>query len=154
MIGGDDVQLVTFRVGPQEFAFDILQVERILRYERPAPLPGAPPFLEGVVRYDDGALPVVDLRKRLEAPAVLREETRLVVLALADQRVGVLVDEVREVLRVDSGTIAAPAPLVRGLAAEYIAGIVTRRDRVIIVLHARRILSSTERLALAGAGVA
>jgi purine-binding chemotaxis protein CheW len=54
----DEIQVVAFRVGPQEFALDILQVERILRYERPAPLPQAPAFLEGVVRYEDAAVPV------------------------------------------------------------------------------------------------
>jgi purine-binding chemotaxis protein CheW len=152
MITGDDVQVVTFRVGGQEFAFDILQIERILRYQVPAPLPQAPAFLEGVVSYGGGAVPVVDLRKRFELPAELREETRLMVVDLGDQRIGVLVDEVREVLRVDSTTIAAPAPVVKGLAAAYIAGIIARADRTIIILNARKLLSSTERLALSGIG--
>jgi purine-binding chemotaxis protein CheW len=144
----DDIQVVTFRVGPQEFAFDILQIQRILRYEAPSPLPRAPDFLEGVVPYAGGAVPVVDLRKRFEVEASIREETRLMVLDLGDQRVGVLVDEVREVLRVDSTTITAPAPIVSGLAAAYISGIVTRPGRTIIILNARKLLSSTERLAL------
>lgn len=154
MITGDDVQVVTFRVGSQEFAFDILQIERILRYQTPAPLPQAPAFLEGVVPYAGGAIPVVDLRKRFQLPAHLQEETRLMVVDLGDQRIGVLVDEVREVLRVDSTTIAAPAPVVKGLAAAYIAGIIARPDRTIIILNARKLLSSTERLALSGIGSA
>ena len=145
---GDDIQLVTFRVGGQELAFDILQVERILRHVAPSPLPKAPGFLEGVVPYEGGAVPVVDLRKRLEVDAPIREETRLMVVDLGDQRVGVLVDEVREVLRVDSTTIAAPGPIVSGLAAAYIAGIVSRPERTIIILNARKLLSSTERMAL------
>jgi purine-binding chemotaxis protein CheW len=152
MITGDDVQVVTFRVGTQEFAFDILQIERILRYQTPAPLPQSPEFLEGVVPYSGGAVPVVDLRKRFELPAELREETRMMVVDLGDQRIGVLVDEVREVMRVDSTTIAAPAPVVKGLAAAYIAGIIARPDRTIIILNARKLLSSTERLALSGLG--
>jgi purine-binding chemotaxis protein CheW len=148
----DHVQVVTFRLGSQEFAFDILQIERILRYEAPAPLPRAPEFLEGVIPYGGGAVPVVDLRKRFELAAPIREETRAMVLDLGDQRVAVLVDEVREVLRVDSTTIAAPGPMVSGLAATYIAGIVTRPGRTIIILNARKLLSSTERLALSGVG--
>ena len=123
---GDDIQLVSFRVGTQEFAFDILQVERILRHVVPAPLPKAPDFLEGVVPYEGGAVPVVDLRKRFDLDAPIREETRLMVIDLGEHRVGVLVDEVREVMRVDSTTITAPGPMVSGLAASYIAGIVTR----------------------------
>lgn len=154
MNSGDDVQVVTFKVGGQEFAFDILQVERILRYSPPSPLPKAPLFLEGVLPYGEGAVPVIDLRKRFELDAPIREETRLMVLQLDDQRVAVLVDEVREVLRVDSTAIAAPGPVVSGLAAVYIAGIITRPNRTIIILNARKLLSSTERLALTELGAA
>ena len=148
MINADDVQLVTFRAGFQEFAFDILQVERILRYEPPVPLPKAPAFLEGVIPYEGGAVAVVDLRKRFEVAAPIREETRLMVLGLEDQRVAAVVDEVREVIRVDSTTIVAPGPMVSGLAAAYISGIITRPGRTIIVLNTRKLLTSTERLAL------
>jgi purine-binding chemotaxis protein CheW len=154
MTTGDDVQFVTFRVGRQEFAFDILQVERILRYSEPSPLPKAPEFLEGVMPYGDAAVPVIDLRKRFELDAPIREETRLMVLELETQRVAVLVDEVREVLRVDSTSISAPGPVVSGLAAIYIAGIITRPERTIIILNARKLLSATERLALSELGAA
>jgi len=151
---GDDIQVVAFRVGRQEFAFDILQVERILRYTAPSPLPKAPQFLEGVLPYSGGAVPVIDLRKRFELEASIQEETRLMVLELETQRVAVLVDEVREVLRIDTTTIAAPGPMVSGLAAAYIAGIITRPGRTIIILNARKLLSSTERLALDQLGAA
>jgi len=151
---GDDVQVVTFRVGRQEFAFDILQVERILRYSPPSPLPKAPQFLEGVMPYGETAVPVIDLRKRFELDAPIREETRVMVLELENQRVGVLVDEVREVLRVDSTAIAPPGPVVSGLAAVYIAGIIAQPERTIILLNARKLLSSSERLALNELGAA
>ena len=154
MNDGDDIQVVTFRVGPQEFAFDILQVERILRYTAPSPLPKASNFLEGVMPYGDGAVPVLDLRKRFEVEAPIREETRMMVLELESQRVAVLVDEVREVMRVDTTTITAPGPVVRGLAAEYISGIITRPGRTVIILNARKLLSATERLELDTLGAA
>jgi purine-binding chemotaxis protein CheW len=152
MTTSDDIQLVSFRVGPQEFALDIQQVERILRYTAPAPLPQAPAYLEGVVPYEGGSVPVVDLRKRFELDAPIREETRLMVVDVGEQRVGVLVDEVREVMRVDSTTITAPGPMVSGLAGAYISGLFTRAGRTIIILNARKLLSSTERLALTGIG--
>ena len=62
-----------------------------------------------------------------------------------------LVDQVREVMRVDSTTIAAPPPIVRGLAATYIAGIITDGERAVVLLNALRLLSSTERQALQAA---
>ena len=151
MNSADDIQVVTFRVGPQEFALDISQVERILRSEKPAALPRAPEFLEGVVRYEGSAIPVVDLRKRLELEAAIAEETRLMVLSLDGQRIGMLVDQVREVIRVDSTTITAPPPMVRGLAATYIAGIITEGERTVVLLNALRLLTSTERQALQAA---
>ena len=152
MNSADDIQVVTFRVGFQEFAFDILQIERILRHEPPARLPQAPGFLEGVVQYGGGTVPVVDLRKRFELDAPIRDETRLMIVDLGEHRVGVLVDEVREVLRVDSRTITPPGPMVSGLAAAYISGLIARPGRTIIILNARKLLSSTERLALGAIG--
>jgi purine-binding chemotaxis protein CheW len=104
--------------------------------------------------YGDTAIPVIDLRKRFELDAPIREETRLMVLELEKQRVAVLVDEVREVLRVDSTAIAPPGPVVSGLAAVYIAGIIARPERTIILLNARKLLSSSERLALSELGAA
>jgi len=149
---GDDVQVVTFMLDTQEFAFDILQVERILRYAAPARVPNAPDYLEGIVRFEGAPVPVVDLRKRLQLDAPVRDETRVIVLNLESERIGVMVDAVREVLRVDAGVISAPPPLVRGLAAAYVAGIIVHEDRTIVLLNARRLLSATERLALQAAG--
>ncbi len=78
----------------------------------------------------------------------------LMVLELETHRVAVLVDEVREVIRVDTTTITAPGPMVSGLAAAYISGIITRPGRTIIILNARKLLSATERLELDKLGAA
>ena len=70
------------------------QVERILRHEVPAPLPKAPDFLEGVLRYQGVAVPLIDLRKRLNVAAPLKEETRTVILEWEGGKIGVVVDAV------------------------------------------------------------
>jgi len=144
----DELQFVIFQVGSQSLALSIFQVERILRWEQPAALPNAPAFLEGVLPYGDGVVPVVDLRKRLDVPATQQEETRVMVLELEDQRVGIVVDAVSEVVRVDARTITPPPPMVRGLAAKYITGILSQPDRTVVVLNAGKLLNSKERLAL------
>jgi len=154
MTAGDEVQLVAFRVAGQEFAFNIFQVERILRYEPPSPLPRAPEFLEGVLRHEGAAVPVIDLRKRLSVPAPLREDTRTMILEWEGSRIGLVVDGVTEVLQVPAAEVAPPPPIVRGLAAEYIAGLVVRGERTVIVLNAGRLLTSSERLALEAAAPA
>ncbi|MGH7591510.1 MAG: chemotaxis protein CheW [Gemmatimonadales bacterium] len=151
---GDEIQIVTFRVGTQDFGLNVFQVERILRYEAPSALPKAPDFLEGVVQFDGSVVPVVDLRKRLSLPAERQEDTRLMVLDVDGQRVGVIVDQVLDVLRVDGGTVTAPPPIVRGLAAEYISGLLAVGPRTVVILNAGRLLTSKERLALAKVGAA
>jgi purine-binding chemotaxis protein CheW len=148
---GDDVQLVAFKLGGQEFAFNIFQVERILRYEAPAPLPKAPDFLEGVLQYQGGAVPLVDLRKRLGADAPLREDTRTVILEFEGGKIGMIVDAVTEVMQVTAQTVTAPPGIVKGLAAEYISGLVVKNGRTIIVLNTNKLLSSKEKMALQGA---
>ena len=145
---GDDIQLVTFRVGGQDFAFNIFQVERILRYEAPAPLPKAPEFLEGVLQYQGAAIPVVDLRKRLSAEAPVREDTRTVILEFEGGKIGVIVDTVMEVLQLAAQAVTPPPGIVRGLAAEYIAGLVVQDGRTIVVLNTNKLLSSKEKVEL------
>jgi len=145
---GDDIQLVTFKVGGQEFAFNIFQVERILRYETPSPLPKAPDYLEGVLQYQGGAVPLVDLRKRLGAAAPLRDDTRIVILEFEGGKLGVVVDAVSEVTQVPAATVTPPPGIVKGLAAEYITGLVVKNGRTIIVLNTNKLLTSKEKLAL------
>ena len=137
---------MTFRCGGQDFAFDILQVQRILRYEAPSPLPDAPDFLEGVLPYEGGAVPVVDLRKRLGLPATVTEETRVMVLELDGHRVGVVVDAVAR--GAAGGQHARSARRRRwsaGWRREYIAGILARPERTIVILNAQRLLADDER---------
>ncbi len=148
---GDDVQLVTFRVAGQDFAFNIFQVERILRYEVPARLPKAPDFLEGVLQCQGDPVPVIDLRKRLGVAAPLKDETRTIVLDWESARIGVVVDAVTEVLQIAATDVSQPPAIVKGLAAEYITGLVGREGRTIIVLNTGKLLASKEKLALATA---
>jgi purine-binding chemotaxis protein CheW len=149
MAQGDDVQVVVFRVGGHEFAFSVFHVQRVLRYEAPAPLPRSPAFLEGVIRVGEAVVPVIDLRRRFELPGVTAgAATRTLVLEADGFTVGAVVDEVVEVLRVGAEAVTPPPAVVRGLAAEYIQGIITAGERTVVLLHTARLLTSAERIAL------
>jgi len=153
MSQGDDIQVVVFRVGGQEFAFDIFHVQRILEYRAPAPLPKAPPFLEGVLTLPGAVVPVIDLRTRFELGRVDRtDETRVMVLDCDGQPIGAVVDAVVAVLRVAVSRIVPPPPVVRGLAAEYVQGVITLPERTIILLQTARLLTSSERIVLEDLG--
>jgi purine-binding chemotaxis protein CheW len=110
--GGADplVQLCTFRIGGEDYAVDIMRVREII-YPLPiTPVPRAPAFIEGVVRLRGEVIPVLDVRKRLGVDA--RAETRksrFLVVNVAGRRIGLVVDEVCEVLRLPRSEIR-PAP--------------------------------------------
>lgn len=145
----DELQFIVFRVGAFHLALDIFQVVRILRYQPPSRLPGAPGFVAGALAFEGRALPVLDLRQRLGQPAESQEETRYMVLQLESRQVALVVDEVHEALRVDSRAIAIPAPPVAGLDPEGLSGAIRRSGRTILVLNPARLLSGGERGALA-----
>jgi len=107
-----------------------------------------PDFLEGVLQYRGSAVPLVDLRKRFNVAAPRKEDTRTVILEWEGGKIGVVVDAVTEVLQVAATDITAPPKIVKGLAAEYITGLVVKDGRTIIVLNTGQLLTAQERLAL------
>jgi purine-binding chemotaxis protein CheW len=143
------VQLVTFRVGGEEFGLDVFQVHEILRYTETTPVPKAPAFVEGVLDVRGSLVPVIDLRKRFEVPdAAYDDDTRIVLVDFQGERLGLVVDAVTEVLRAPETSITPPPSYFKGLAAEFLRGIVRLEKRLVVLLDLERILSSQERMAL------
>jgi purine-binding chemotaxis protein CheW len=145
-------QLVSFRLGDDQFAVDILVVERVLRFSTPAALPNLPSWIDGVIEHGGRVVPVIDLRTRFGMPRLApRAEHRILVLAVGEEWLGVTVDSVHEVLSVTPDEIAPPPPLFRGLNAEYLKGLVRREGLLIIFLDVARVLTSSELLELTSA---
>ena len=146
-------KLVAFRLGDDHFAADVHAVERVLRYAQPTFVPDMPDYIEGVMDYQGRVVPVVNLRRRLEMPAMeIRSETRILILNVTGEWIGVVVDSVTEVAPFDPSAVSPPPKLFRGLAGEYLKGIVRRGDRLVIYLDVAELLSTTERIALQDAG--
>ena len=146
-------KLVTFRLGEDYFAADIFSVERVLRYAAPTSVPDMPAYIEGVIDYQGRVVPIVNLRARFELPKIeAAPETRTLVLNAGGEWIGVVVDAVTEVAAFDPASVQPPPKLFRGLAREYLKGIVRRGERLVIFLDVDKLLSSTERIALQEAG--
>ena len=141
-------QIVTFRLGEDLFAADINEVERVLRYSEPTPVPNVPTWVQGVIEYRSKVVPVIDLRVRFELAATPPSgTTRLMVLATEGEWIAAVVDAVLEVVPLGESHLAPPPPLFEGLSAEFLRGILRRHDRLIIVLDVARLLATKERLA-------
>ena len=146
-------KLVTFRLGDDHFAADVHAVERVLRYAAPTSVPDMPEYIEGVMDYLGRVVPLVNLRRRFELPVLPPgPETRTLILNVSGEWIGVVVDSVTEVAPFDPAKVAPPPKLFRGLAAEYLKGIVRHGDRLVIYLDVEQLLSTTERIALQRSG--
>ncbi|HEV7704098.1 MAG TPA: chemotaxis protein CheW [Gemmatimonadaceae bacterium] len=142
-------QLVTFRLGDDQFAVDVAVVERVLRYTAPSVVPNLPAWIDGVIEHGGRVVPVIDLRTRFKMARLSpRPEHRILVLAIGDEWLGVTVDSVHEVLSVAAEELAPPPPLFRGLAAEYLKGLVRTEGSLLIFLDVARVLTSSELLEL------
>ncbi|WP_298435976.1 chemotaxis protein CheW [Geobacter sp.] len=146
-----EIQLACFRIGDASFAADIMRIKEIIRPQKMTRLPKAPPFVEGVINLRGNVIPVVDLRKRFDLPErAALEESRLLVVTVARQLVGLVVDDVTEVVTVQVHDIKPPPQVVEGVGAEYLIGVCLVRETLIMLLNLDRILSSREASVLAG----
>lgn len=143
------VQIVTFRLAGDLFAADIHGVERVLRRQESTPVPNVPDWIVGVIEYQKRVVPVIDLRARFEmATADATNETRVLVFNANEQWIAGIVDAVLDVAAVDKTTVQPPPELFRGLAGEYLKGIVRRDNKLVMLLDVTKLLTATERLAL------
>jgi purine-binding chemotaxis protein CheW len=142
-----DEQVVVFDVAKESYAVHIARVQEIIRLQQITVIPGAPESIEGVINLRGKVIPVLDLRKRfrLEATEHTRS-SRIVVVEINDQTIGLIVDGVSEVLRVPSDSIEPPSPLVSGIDSRYLRGIAKLDGRLIVLLDLDQVLSTAEQL--------
>ena len=142
-----EIQLVIFRLREEEFGVEINSVVEISRMLDITRLPEAPGFIEGVVNLRGQVIPVVDLAKQFHLPpqAERPKTARVVVIEVGGETLGLLVDDVPEVLRVPENEIEAPPELVQGDAkSDYVKGVAKFGERLVVVLDLNRLLSPRE----------
>jgi purine-binding chemotaxis protein CheW len=144
-----DLRLITFRVGPETFVFDIMAVRQIIPYTGSTTVPTAPSFVEGIIILRNEVVPIIDLRDRLYPNAAERSEQPLVLIALTSAGViGLKVDEVRRIVTVSSDTLLSPPELVRGIRGELLIAVIPFGEEVYLLIDLENILTSGERAEL------
>ena len=107
-------QLVVLDLGSEAYGVNIGSVREIIRMQEITQLPRMPQYVEGVINLRGKVTPVVDLRKRFGLDVTeYTKETRIVVVDVGNQDIGVIVDAVTEVLRISTGDIEPPSNVVR-----------------------------------------
>ena len=142
----ESTKLVTFVLGDEEFAFDILYVKEIMRVCEITKVPKSKEFIEGVINLRGNVIPIIDLRKRFNMePRPYTRTTRIIVLEIDDITVGAIVDAVMETKQISNSCIEPPSSIVvGGMEVECIAGVAKLEDRLISLLHVDKIISFYE----------
>lgn len=143
-------QLVVFDLANEQYGVDIAAVEGIIKMQAITAVPRAPQFVEGVTNLRGKVLPVIDLRRRFGLPrGEVSKDMRIVVVEMNGATVGIIVDGVSEVLRVNAEAIEPPSPIVTTVDSEFIRGIAKVNERLVILLDLGKVLSLQEQGALA-----
>jgi purine-binding chemotaxis protein CheW len=141
----DIMQLVSFILDDVEYGIDILSVHEIMRMPNIARLPNTPPFIKGVINLRGNVIPVVDVRERFGFPvAKITDLTRIIVIESMEKLVGLLVDNVHQVVRLPESNIDPPAELVEGVSEVFIKGIGRLNKRLIVILNLNNMLFEEE----------
>lgn len=137
----DDLQLVIFRLGAEEFGVPIMCVQEIVRVpEQLTKVPRTPAFVEGVINLRGAVLPVIDQRTRLDLPPLARNDRqRIMVFTVGEQRTGFIVDSVAEVLRVPRQCLA-PAPALSEAQGRMIREVARLKERLIMLIDPPQLL--------------
>lgn len=142
----DILQLVSFKIGNEEFGVDILKVQEIIKIITITNIPNSPSFVEGVINLRGKVIPIIDLRNRLGFEKIAHtKNTRIIVVELSGNTVGFVVDEVSEVLRISKSITEAPPELVTSINSEYITAVGKLEDRILILLDLDKVLNTDEK---------
>ena len=138
-------QYVVFSINQQIFGIEILKIKEVLSYRKITPLPQVEGFVRGIINLRGAIIPVFDLREKFNLPA--KEYTRfnvIIVVEIAGRVMGVIVDEISDVLEILPEEFQTTENLPSNLRREYLKGVGKKQDEMIILLDMDRLLSSEE----------
>jgi purine-binding chemotaxis protein CheW len=138
-------EFLTFALGSEEYGVDILKVKEIRGYDAVTRLPDAPDYIKGVINLRGTIVPVVDMRLkfRLER-AEYTALTVMIVLNVADRVVGMVVDSVSDVVQLSAEQVRAVPEIGATIDRQFLTGIGTLDERMLILLDIERLMTSTE----------
>ena len=147
--GSTILQLVTFRLGSEEYAIDILKVQEINRMVDITSVPNSPSDVEGVINLRGKVIPVINLRRKFGLGTKEADAQSRIMVVDVGITVGLIVDSVSEVLRLSSDTVEPPPPMTGGIGSEFIRGVGKLQDRLLILLDIDKLLGHDEMHAVA-----
>jgi purine-binding chemotaxis protein CheW len=141
----DHLQCVTFTLEEETYGMNVMQVQEVLREVEVAPVPGAPDYVLGIINLRGNVVSVIDARTRFGLPPRQSNElTRIIVIEAQHQIMGILVDSVAEVVDIQSNEIEVAPNVGNDETSRYIDGIVSRDDKLLILVDLNKLLTEAE----------
>jgi purine-binding chemotaxis protein CheW len=141
----DEGHLVIVGVAGETYGIDVSKVHCVITVREITRVPKTPDHIAGVINLRGKVIPVIDLAKRFGlARCAATKATRIVVVQLKGEPVGLIVDTVTDVLSVIEGQVEPPPPLVAGPAAAYIRGVGRFGERLVLSLDIDAALGECE----------
>lgn len=135
-------QLVVFNLGLEEYAINISYAQEIIRIPKFTRLPNSPSFIEGVFNLRGKVIPVYNLKKRFGVDQSERNiDSRLLIVELESMMVGIIVDDVSEVIKIDEQSIQKLSSEIVSISQNSIHGIIIIDQRIIIMMNALNLKS-------------
>jgi purine-binding chemotaxis protein CheW len=139
------LQYVTFRLDGETYGINVMQIQEVLRYTEIAPVPGAPDYVLGIINLRGNVVTVIDTRRRFGlSEAEVSDQTRIVVLEIEGQVIGVLVDSVAEVVYLRQSEIESAPNVGNEESARFIQGVCNKNGELIILVEFEKMLSEEE----------
>jgi purine-binding chemotaxis protein CheW len=143
------LQLVTFRLGNEEYAVDILKVQEINRMKEITRVPNTPAYVEGVINLRGKVIPVINLRSKFSLTEKDNDtQSRIMIMDIQGITMGLVVDAVSEVLRIPANIVEPTPPMASNISTEFIKGIAKLEDRLIILLDMDMLVGKAEETTL------
>jgi purine-binding chemotaxis protein CheW len=140
-------KLAVFVIGEEYFGIEITRIVEILNTQKIHSIPEMPDFLSGVITVRGEIIPVIDLRQRLCLQSSSEKEL-IIVIKYDNEKIGILVDTVKEIISLTHDEIISPPAIFRGLKKKYLSGLGKKDDRIIIILNLDDLLTSEEKVML------
>lgn len=138
-------EYLTFTLGSEEYAIDILKVQEIRGYEAPTLIANAPPFIKGVINLRGIIVPIVDLRVKFNLGNIeYTPFTVVIILNVAGRVIGVVVDSVSDVISLSRSQIRQAPDFSGSFDTKYILGLATVEKRMLIVTDIERLMTSAD----------
>lgn len=140
-----DQEFLTFTLGEENYALDILTVKEIRGYESVTRIANAPPFIKGVINLRGDIVPIVDLRIKFNVgQATYDEFTIVIVLHIHNRIVGIVVDGVSDVVSLNKDQLRPPPDFGVAFDSRYLLGLATINEQMIILVDINELISSEE----------